>query len=250
MRTCNPELTSALVDGELTGSRLLEARGHVRDCPDCQALIASAEAARGALRGAAADVPASLDLRRRIEERLGAESQRMAISRIGPRRFWQGAVSGVGASLLAASLAAVMLLPPDPDRLAGALADAHVGALMSSRTIEIASSSRHTVRPWFAGRVPVAPPAPDLSAQGFPLSGGRTAWVAGQPMAVVVYRHGPHEIDLFVWRRSESPFPAEQDRRGYRLVFWGKGDLGFAAVSDTDPAELTRFATLFRANPE
>jgi anti-sigma factor RsiW len=111
----------------------------------------------------------------------------------------------------------------------------------------VVSSNHHTVKPWFAGRIEVSPPVADFAKDGFVLAGGRVDRVAGSRAAVVVYRHGKHEIDLFVWPDRGARLPGESLRHGYRSFFWKNGDLDFAAVSDTERAELVKFTNLVRA---
>ena len=128
-----------------------------------------------------------------------------------------------------------------------ALASAHVRALMKGPLVEVVSSDRHTVKPWFAGRVDLAPKVKDLADRGFPLSGGRVDDVSGRRAAVLAYTHGRHEIDLFVWVAS-APAPAVTVgvARGYHVARWTEGDLAYAAVSDMDEAELRAFVDLVR----
>ena len=121
---------------------------------------------------------------------------------------------------------------------------------MSGHTIEVVSSNHHTVKPWFAGRVPLSPPVADFAKEGFTLAGGRADDVAGARTAVVVYRHGNHEIDLFVWTDKGSRLPADATTHGYHTVFWKKSDLDFAAVSDMDESELHKFTSLVKSEPE
>jgi anti-sigma factor RsiW len=142
------------------------------------------------------------------------------------------------------------MLPPTTGTLAESVADAHTQALLSGQVIQVASSEHHTVTPWFAGRVPVSPPVADFATQGFPLLGGRVDAVAGARAAVVVYGHGRHKIDLFVCADRGSRLPSQTTTHGYHSIFWKRGDLDFAAVSDTDSAELNKFVRLVRSEPE
>ncbi len=121
---------------------------------------------------------------------------------------------------------------------------------MQGRTIEVVSSDHHTVKPWFAGRAPLSPPVADFAAEGFPLAGGRLDRIGAARAAVVVYRHGRHEIDLYAWPDRGQELPDEAIRRGYRLIFWKRGDLDFAAVSDAAEPELRQFVALVRSEPE
>ena len=122
--------------------------------------------------------------------------------------------------------------------------------LRTWREIQVVSSNHHTVKPWFAGRVALSPPVADFAGQGFSLTGGRVEKVDGIEMAVVVYRHGAHEIDLFVWTGAGPQLPDRAVRHGYHLVSWVKGDLSFAAISDVESAEMDEFVRLVRSEPE
>jgi len=250
--TC-PELlrTQAYLDGELDGAAATEAERHIADCGKCQAFSADAAQLSDTMRRGLVRHRAPAHLRERIAAALNAEhsSEKVLPFRFG-RGFFAGAASGVGISALAAGFAILALLPPSAGTLAQFVTDAHVQALMSGRTIEVASSSHHTVKPWFAGRVPLSPPVAEFSQQGFTLAGGRLAKVTGKSAAVVVYRHGKHEIDLFVWPDGGTTLPQETVTRGYRSLFWKRNDLDFAAISDVDGRELHKFAQLVQSEPE
>ncbi|MBS0397000.1 MAG: anti-sigma factor, partial [Proteobacteria bacterium] len=125
---------------------------------------------------------------------------------------------------------------------------AHLRALQPGRAIDVESSERHTVKPWFAGRADVSPPVADFAAQGFTLVGGRVDYVAGTRSAVVVYRHNAHLIDVFAWRAAAAPVRGgASSENGYRLLSWRAGDLAFCAISDTAEDELAALRTLIQA---
>ncbi|MBV9512058.1 MAG: anti-sigma factor [Caulobacteraceae bacterium] len=251
--------TQAYIDGELEGAAAEACERHIETCAECQAFCADAAAisediSRLALRHAA---PAAL--KTRVAQTLNVEKGRktdlsMSTRRAARRSFWRGAFSGVlggaGVSGLLAAMVVTAILPPPPDALADQLTQAHTRALISGRTIAVVSSDHHTVRPWFAGRIDLAPPVADFAAQGFKLVGGRLDRAAGQPAAVVVYQLRRHEIDLFVWTDRGGALPATALSHGYHLVLWRRGDLDFAAVSDAQADDLARFAALVQAEPE
>jgi anti-sigma factor RsiW len=241
--------TQAYLDGELDGAAIRDVERHIESCAECQTLSAEVAQLSDALRRSATLHRAPDALRARIRTKLDAEDSRRA-ERPGRRSFWLGAASGAGLSAIAAGVAVMLLLPPSAATLAEAIADDHTRALSSGRIIEIASSNHHVVKPWFAGRVDVSPPAADFAAEGFALAGGRIDEVAGARAAVVVYRHGRHLIDLFVWPDRGSVLPGNATRHGYHVLFWKSGDLDFAAVSDTQRSELEKFVGLVRSQPE
>jgi anti-sigma factor RsiW len=246
--------TQAFIDGEITGPEAEAVERHIAGCADCQAFCADAAALSDAIRTRAPRYAAPASLRRRVEamldeeEALAAHPPRSGIP--GRAGFWRGAFSGAGVTVLAAGFAVLALLPPSASTLADQVTVAHTTALMRNRTIEVVSTDHHTVKPWFAGRLPLSPPVADFTPQGYRLIGGRLDKVAGAPAAVVVYQHGKHEIDLFVWADRGSTLPSAGLSHGYHSIFWKSHDLDFAAVSDTAAPELRNFVNLVRAEPE
>jgi anti-sigma factor RsiW len=244
--------TQAFIDGELDGVTSGDAERHIGTCAECQAFVASAAATSDLFRRAERHAaPASLrskvlaDLR--SPQSIGRPAFRPAA---GWRGFWLGAGSGAGLMGLAAALALFLLLPPSVASLGDNLVDAHTAALMSGQTIQVVSSSHHTVKPWFAGRIAVSPPVADFPKDGFDLVGGRVQKVNGIDMAVVVYRHGAHVVDLYSWADQGAEIPQTASRHGYGVKFWKQHDLDFAAVSDVEAAELGKFVHLVRSEPE
>jgi anti-sigma factor RsiW len=250
--SCDETLrTQALIDGELDDAAAIEAERHMFGCEDCKALGESDMRLSHAIRGDATHFDAPPGLKSKIDATLDTEARKNARSpQRSTRSFWLGAASGGAAMALAASIALFLILPPSAATLEETVFDAHTTALMSGRTIEVVSSNHHTVKPWFAGRVPLSPPVADFASEGFALAGGRVGKVADAPAAVVVYRHGAHEIDLFVWADRGSHLPVNATRLGYHASFWKEGDLNFAAVSDTDTTELAKFEKLIRGERE
>jgi anti-sigma factor RsiW len=235
--------TQAYLDGALDGAAAAEAEQHIRGCAECQRLSADVADLSDALGRDATKYRAPEALRARVRAALHADAH----GRKASRSFWFGAAGGSALTALAAGLAFILILPPSAETLSQAVTDAHTSALLRGAAIEVASSDHHTVKPWFAGKVDVSPPVADFASEGFELVGGRLDSVAGTRAAVVVYRHGEHEIDLFVWPSSGAKLPGESLRHGYRSFFWKSGDLYFAAVSDTERGELVKFTNLVRA---
>jgi anti-sigma factor RsiW len=254
--TCAETLrTQAFIDGEALGAEADAAERHIATCAECQAVVADAAALSDRMRSVAVRHRAPAALRERILLALDKEAARADETHAAPPRlhrpsFWFGLFGGAGVSGLIAATALLLILPPAASSLLDQITDAHTNALMAGRQIAVVSTDHHTVKPWFAGRIAVSPPVSDFAAQGYKLTGGRLDHVAGAPAAVVVYEHGKHEIDLFVWADRGAALPASGLRHGYHTIFWKRGDLDFAAVSDTAAPELEAFAQLVRAEPE
>jgi anti-sigma factor RsiW len=243
--TCNEILrTQSYLDGELTGADAVAAEQHLETCVECQAFAANTADLSDTLRLATRHrAPQALRLR------LAAQLDREAV-RSPAKSFWFGAAGGVGVSALAAGFALLALLPPSAASLTQSVTEAHARALTSGQSIMVASSNHHTVKPWLAAHAGLSPPVTDFARGGFALAGGRVDEVAGTRAAVMVYRHGNHQVDLFAWPDRGAPLPAPGISRGFRTRFWKIGDLDFAAVSDVDAAEFRKFTDLAQAQRE
>ena len=187
-----------------------------------------------------------------LAERIRADLQEAQAPRARPpptalSSRWLQAITLFGAGAATAwGLALALLVAPVQDSTSDAVTDSHVRSLMGSHLADVASADQHTVKPWFAGKLDFSPPVIDLAAEGLPLAGGRLDVVDGHPVAALVYRSGPHVINLFVWPAADgkSTGPRWLARRGYNLVHWAQGGMQAWAVSDLNTTELRAFAAL------
>ena len=158
---------------------------------------------------------------------------------------------------LAASLAALGLIvgigvgrlaPAGAPGADDALAASYLRAALSGGGIDIASSDRHTVKPWLATRAPLGTAAVDLAEAGFALVGGRVDIVDFQPAPTLVYAHGEHRIALTELPLGGAPAePAFTLVRGLNEASWGDSARAYRAVSDIARPELEAFVKAFRA---
>jgi anti-sigma factor RsiW len=150
-----------------------------------------------------------------------------------------GATSGgLGMAAVAATLAFLLVSPQLTTPVVDEVLNAHMNSLLSTHLIDVVSTDKHTVKPWFAGHTDVSPLVADFEPQGFKLVGGRVDYLEHQRAAVVVYRHGAHVINVFSWAAIQWSLPGQVTRSGYHLVFWKAGDLQYCAISDTGWDEL------------
>ncbi len=240
-----PEV-QAYVDGELDAPAAAALEKHLETCAACASLRDDLEKLRTDIRGGASYYRADPALKRRVQAATSGGPDRTVATPRSGRSFWLGAASGAGAMALAASILAAVVLPSSPDPLAQDAVSAHVRSLMDNRLIDVASSDHHVVRPWFAGRTDVSPPADDFARDGFALAGGRVDYVHGERAAVLVYRHGAHVANVFVWRDDGKASTGEKTVNGYHLLAWKKGNLFFYAISDMAQDELEKLAKLMR----
>jgi anti-sigma factor RsiW len=237
-------LLGALIDGELDARNAEAFEAHLRACPGCAAAFADLRMLRERLADPALSPPAPEGLRRRIEAALAAEEPKPS-RRLAAVAPW--ALSGA-MTALAASFA-FALFTPNPAQLEDELVADHIRSTLASHLVDVETSDRHTVKPWFNGKIDFAPPVPDLADQGFPLVGGRLDYVRERPVAALVYRRNKHLINLFVWPASDDArgAAAKAARHGYALEHWRAGDLQFWAVSDVEPAQLAAFRAVYAA---
>jgi anti-sigma factor RsiW len=238
-------LLHALIDGELDAGNAREVETHVATCPDCAVRLREIQDLRKALVPADLRYAAPSGLRSRIEGKLPAPPA--AVSR---RSIIKGFALGATASAIAASGVLVMVMRGDNERrLLGEVVSAHLRSLQGQHLTDVLSSDQHTVKPWFNGKLGVAPPVIDLTALGFTLLGGRLDYVDAKPVAAVVYRRRVHVINLFC-----APAPGSANRagtmenfQGYNVRSWTENGLNLWAVSDLAADELAEFGEKFEA---
>lgn len=237
--TCEA-MVDAYVDGELTAIESAEFERALEGCPECRKRLESARALSGLLRELPAE-PAPDLLRARVERELRA----IAGQPRERRRQWVqwGAVAAsvivaLGLGWLGGTLTG------QGGRESDALVASYLRVAMAENSVDVASSDRHTVRPWYAGRIDYAPPVIDLTTSGFPLLGGRLDVVDGRKVAVLVYRRNQHKLALSLWPASSSgdSAPRVSERDGFAIAEWRHGGFELRAVSDIAPREIASFA--------
>jgi anti-sigma factor RsiW len=248
-------LVQAELDGELGAAEAAGLAAHRAECPICEAAAVELAQARALVRDDLYQ-PVPEDVRHRVMTALAAaRPARPAMAAAAPEslgwwhRWWSnGASFGLGAAC-AAALAFLLLMPAMPPGLTEQVIAGHVRALQPGHLQDVASEDRHTVKPWFDGRIDFAPPVKDLAAERFPLTGGRLDYLDGRPVAALIYQRDKHVIDLFVWPAAGETPPQSAERQGYNIVHWSQNGMAFWAVSDLETAQLKQFAEDWRRTP-
>ena len=263
-------LVQAEIDGELDAAAAAALAAHQANCPICQAAAAELAQAR-ALIGEGLYRPMPADLRDRLTAQIAAAAPRrretdapQAAARVIPSpasvgglgrgslrssRWWSSA-AGFGLGAACAAAISLFMLAPGETGLAEQIVAGHIRALQPGHLEDVASSDQHTVKPWFDGRIDFAPPVKDLVAERFPLRGGRLDYVAGRPVAALVYQRDKHLIDLYIWPAAGAAQPPETTtRQGYNVVHWTQNGMALWAVSDLEAGQLRQFADDWRRMP-
>lgn len=236
----------AYIDGELAEAERVVLRDHLADCPECGPEAAALARLRDGIRQAAPVYRAPEVLRSQIRVALRREAL-ASVRAARPAPNWLAYAASILLAVAVGSGGTWLITGErQEDAVANELIDSHLRSLLGSHLTDVASSDQHTVKPWFAGRSDVSPPAVDLAGEGFPLVGGRLDLIAGVPVPALVYRRREHVINVFVLPASRGDLSTSLTRRGYTLRHWIEGDLGFWAVSDAASPELTEFERVFR----
>ena len=241
-------LLHPLIDGELDAFHARDVEAHVATCAGCTEKLKTFRAMREAMAGADLKLAAPASLRNRIEAALPSPSAQI----IAPRKFFQPsrrtffggfAVGSALSAAVAASLVLTVFRSDQNQQVADEVVSAHIRSLQAGHLMDVETSDQHTVKPWFDGRVDVAPPVIDLTAQGFTLLGGRLDYIDAEPVASVVYQRRKHVINLFVAQRlgAKQAGAMAETIQGYNVRHWSEQGLDFWAVSDLAGDELDEF---------
>ena len=235
-------LLNAYIDGELDPEHALDFERRLADNAALANERRRIEALRAAIQERLPREPASLTLRRRVAALVRPQFPNW-------RAGWAAMAASVAIAFAAGSLATLVAIGPGgrEPAVSELVVASHVRSLMASQPVDVSSSDRHTVKPWFNGKLPQSPRVVELAAQGFSLVGGRIDVIGLTPAPTLVYRVRQHVISLTalpVSRRASAPIrPID----GYNVLEWTDGPLAYWAVSDVAPPELDNFAKAFRA---
>lgn len=232
-------------DGELDTVSALAFEKHLETCAQCRADLAEFREIRRHLQGKLTRVSASGALQQKIQSDLTDEGEAPV-----RRRGWDWRKLAVAAAMIAmvSSGTTFYLEQPNQETLwTRGIVKAHERAMLADHAIDVASSNRHTVKPWFSGRTTVAPLVADLADAGFPLVGGRLDVPLNEAVPALVYQAGPHVISLYMRPASGESSPALSKIDGFSVLAWTGNGFAFTAVTDADGTEVGKFQQAFAA---
>jgi anti-sigma factor RsiW len=233
----------AFLDGELAAEETRAVERHLRECGSCSADAFGRVRLKRAVHVAGRRFSPPAALRKRIEKQMAPAR------RASRQRWWIPALAGTAA---AAIVAAVLLVGPRSEAGFQEVADLHTTALASSSPVDVASSDRHTVKPWFQGRLPFAFNLPELAGSEFKLLGGRAAFVRQQPAAHLLFQARKHFLSVFILRDvpdAQAAFGGDsaQSRWSFQTATWAQNGLRYVVISDAGQADVNALAALLKA---
>jgi anti-sigma factor RsiW len=235
----DPDQLSAFIDGELSSNESHEIQQHLADCHSCALRVLSATQLKAATARAAHRFAAPREALGRLSAQLRSQEPKKT-ARIYPFR------SITWAAVAAVLVLAVTLMGWRQTRQANALSaellDQHLATLSSGASPEVISTDRHTVKPWFQGKLPFSFNLPDILPADTTLKGGNFTYLNGQPSALLLFTIHKHEVSVFLTQRSGNPIVTVLPgmRSGFAIQRATTADLSIVAVSDVNPADLDR----------
>jgi len=241
-----------LVSGELSEQERADARRHLAECSSCTAgALSSAMLKLATAKAGARYVPSP-----QFAEKIARQSRGLQVV---PARSPRGAVVAWATAAVVAIAALTSLTMVQRARrndvaavqtaaVANEILDQHVAALSPDNPLGVISTDRHTVKPWFQGRVPFSFNLPEALPEGAALEGADMTYLHGKPTAQLIYRIGKHRASLFVTLREGAAEPSisSSERAGFHLRTFSAGPLEVEAVSDVNPAELDALLNVFK----
>ena len=235
-------------DGELDPLTSASMEKHLEHCARCQGALERLNSLSMLIKEAAPYRPAPDRLSKAINAHIPRENVARARPVTAWWHWWQPVVL-VAATAVVTWIAALQLTPtPTKHLVVAEIISSHARAKVTGHVTDVASSERHTVKPWLSSRLDFSPPVIDLTSAGFPLIGGRVDYLDHRPVAVVVYGRRQHVIDLFIWPQTDAPPTAIRQiasERGYQTMQWTDRGMTFWAISDLNATELKTFSETF-----
>ena len=234
----------AFVDSELTLRQVHGFQEHMRLCPACSAETLSRQRLKLETRLAGQRFTPTPEFEVRIRRQAA------------PRRFvgwaWIPAFASAAAVLVIAVMGAYFWAQNLTQReLVAQLADQHVSTLASSNPVDVISTDSHTVKPWFAGKVPFSVDIPDLEGTQFTLVGGRLAYFQQNPTAQLIFAVRKHRISVFVFRDQPEMIALGNQtspvrKIGFETQSWAEDGIRYFAISDVDAQDVRALCDLLK----
>jgi len=238
------------LDRELPEPEMRSFDSHVRSCLSCSAEALGREQLQRSIQIAGRRFTPSAEFRKRIQESLASKPQRnFVLSSFRPGWLLSAAV--VICAVFGVFNSHYLGSRSGSDHVFSEIADLHVATLASSSPVDVVSTDRHTVKPWFQGRIPFAFNLPELQNTGFSLQGGRMSYLDQSPGAHLIYDVGKHHISVFVFQDRAVPVSigknsSDPQQQSFNVETWRQGGLRYFVIGDASVDDIHRLAELFK----
>jgi anti-sigma factor RsiW len=236
------------VDAALPEADLAQMEAHVRVCPSCAAEALSRSQMKRVVRAAAGNAfTPRPEFRLKIEQAIGARQK--------PKRRWfqlpQLALATAAFAVIVLCLGLWWYRAPQTDAIAE-VADLHVSALASANPVDVISTDRHTVKPWFEGKLPFTFNVPELQNSRFRLIGGKVTYLEQNPGAQLLFGVRKHQISVFIFQDRDGlarlgSNPSEKRKLEFTIETWAEGGLRYFVISDASPDDVHALSELLQA---
>jgi anti-sigma factor RsiW len=240
------EKLDAYLDGELPAAETRALGEHLRGCAACAAESLSRVQLKRTVQAAGQRFTPDPAFRARIQKSIAPRKS------AGWNRLWFPALAGAMALLIAG----VISLNLNGSRrgeqqLLSELADLHVATLASSNPVDVVSTDRHTVKPWFAGKIPFTFNLPELQDSPFTLVGGKVSYLHQSPGAELIFRVRQHQISVFIFQEqalgNERVRDAAQSALSFNVRSWNHNGLRYFVIGDANAQDLDKLSELMKA---
>jgi len=237
----------AYLDGELSERETRSFGAHARSCASCSGNVLASIQAKRAIQIAGRRFTPSVDFRKRVEQRIAPKPKRS--HDLG----WMFVAATVGILIVGALSSTYMGARSGRDQVFSEIADLHVATLAGSSPVDVISTDRHTVKPWFQGKIPFAFNLPDLMNSEFSLLGGRMTYLDQMPGAHLIYDVRKHHISVFVFQERSLPVKLygnslSPKNLSFNVETWSQGGLRYFVIGDANAADINNLAELFKTS--
>jgi anti-sigma factor RsiW len=238
--TCAPDQLDAFIDGELSRDARASVEAHLQACPACSAEALARLQLKHSVRAAAHAYRPSPEFRARIAAQVAKKRK--------PLLLWSNPalLTAIAAVLIIAVSIPLIARHYARERAVSELLDLHVSTLASANPVDVPSSDRHTVKPWFQGKLPFTFNLPDLTNSPYTLLGGKLIYFDHAPEAQLLFAIRQHRISVFILRNATASPDGVQTENGFTAESWTRGGLHCIVVSDASPADVHALSDLVR----
>ena len=237
------------LDGELPSEEMRAFDVHVHNCPSCSADAFTHLQLKHNIRSIGKRFTPSAEFRKRMQQRIAGKARRNSFG-----FAWVAATAAI-AVLIAVGLTTAYneRERARTEQVYSEVADLHVATLASSSPVDVISTDRHTVKPWFQGKIPFAFDLPELKDSEFSLLGGRMTYLDQAPGAHLIYDVRKHHISVFVFQERSFRLPGGLNENSFapknvpfNMGTWSQGGLRYFVIGDASAADINSLARLFK----